>query len=141
MSTILVDNLTGKTSAGSITVTSEGGAATQSLQQGLIKVWASIKGTGTVSTRDSVNQSSVTDHGTGAYSSNFTSAMSNDDFVGSISNTLDDGVNSNGQSSCIENNSTDPEFTTTTARVVTENTAYNNNDSPYVGITVIGDLA
>jgi hypothetical protein len=29
MSTILVDNLTGKTSAGDITVTSEGGAATQ----------------------------------------------------------------------------------------------------------------
>jgi len=36
MSTILVDNLTGKTSAGSITVTSEGGAATQSLQQELL---------------------------------------------------------------------------------------------------------
>jgi hypothetical protein len=37
MSTILVDNLTGKTSAGDITVTSEGGAATMQLQQGLAK--------------------------------------------------------------------------------------------------------
>ena len=42
MSTILVDNLTGKTSAGDITVTSEGGAATQSLQQGLAKAWAGL---------------------------------------------------------------------------------------------------
>ena len=38
MSEIKVDTLTGKTSAGDITVTSEGGAATQSLQQGLAKV-------------------------------------------------------------------------------------------------------
>ena len=45
MSTILVDNLTGKTSAGDITVTSEGGAATQSLQQGLAKVWVMFQGT------------------------------------------------------------------------------------------------
>jgi hypothetical protein len=35
MSTILVDNLTGKTSAGDITVTSEGGAATQSVAAGV----------------------------------------------------------------------------------------------------------
>ena len=44
MSTIVADNLTGKTTAGSVTVTSEGGAATQSLQQGLAKVWVNING-------------------------------------------------------------------------------------------------
>ena len=38
MSEIKVDTLTGKTSAGDITVTSEGGAATMQLQQGLAKV-------------------------------------------------------------------------------------------------------
>ncbi len=37
MSTVIADNLTGKTSAGDITVTSEGGAATMQLQQGLAK--------------------------------------------------------------------------------------------------------
>ena len=75
MSTILVDNLTGKTSAGSITVTSEGGAATQSLQQGLCKVWVNFNGTGTVAIRASFNVSSITDNGTGDYTVNFTTAM------------------------------------------------------------------
>ena len=39
MSEIKVDTLTGKTTAGDITVTSEGGAATMQLQQGLAKAW------------------------------------------------------------------------------------------------------
>jgi hypothetical protein len=75
MSTILVDNLTGKTSAGSITVTSEGGAATQSLQQGLAKVWVMFQGTGTVAVDDSHNTSSISDVGTGQYTVNFSNNM------------------------------------------------------------------
>ena len=80
MSTILVDNLTGKTSAGSITVTSEGGAATQSLQQGLAKAWVNFDGTGTIAARDSLNLSSLNDDGTGLYTVTVSSAFSNDDF-------------------------------------------------------------
>ena len=76
MSTILVDNLTGKTSAGSITVTSEGGAATQSLQQGLAKAWANIEPAATPTLHDSNNVGSLTDHGTGEYSINLTNGMS-----------------------------------------------------------------
>ena len=79
MSTILVDNLTGKTSAGSITVTSEGGAATQSLQQGLAKAWCYISSTGTV-VSDSLNVASVTDNGVGHYQPNFSSNMSNSNY-------------------------------------------------------------
>jgi len=75
MSTILVDNLTGKTSAGSITVTSESGAATQSLQQGLAKAWASWNSTTTV--QDSLNISSLSDSGTGVTVNNFSSSFSN----------------------------------------------------------------
>ena len=64
MSEIKVDNLTGKTSAGDITVTSEGGAATQSLQQGLCKSWGRmIGGNGTESMADSFNVASLTDNG------------------------------------------------------------------------------
>ena len=76
MSTILVDNLTGKTSAGSITVTSEGGAATQSLQQGLAKAWGNIEPAATPTLHDSLNMASLTDHGTGEYSTNLTNGMS-----------------------------------------------------------------
>ena len=80
MSTILVDNLTGKTSAGSITVTSEGGAATQSLQQGLAKAWVNFNGSGTIATRDSFGVSSLTDNGAGDYSVNFSSSFGNADY-------------------------------------------------------------
>ena len=77
MSTILVDNLTGKTSAGDITVTSEGGAATQSLQQGLAKAWASLTYSGgTPSLDDSLSHSSITDSATGYATMNLTNAMS-----------------------------------------------------------------
>jgi hypothetical protein len=41
MASILkVDDLRGNTSAGDITITSEGGSATMQLQQGLEKAWA-----------------------------------------------------------------------------------------------------
>ena len=77
MSTIIADNLTGKTSAGDITVTSEGGAATQSLQQGLAKAWVNFDGTGTIASRDSLNVGSLTDNGTGDYTITLSSAMNN----------------------------------------------------------------
>ena len=81
MSTILVDNLTGKTSAGSITVTSEGGAATQSLQQGLAKAWFSWDGTGTAALYDSFNTSSLNDEGTGLYTFTVTNGFSDANFA------------------------------------------------------------
>jgi hypothetical protein len=77
MSEIKVDTLTGKTSAGDIDVTSEGGAATMQLQQGLAKAWATVNGSsGTPSLTVSLNGSSVTDLGTGSYATNLTNAMS-----------------------------------------------------------------
>ena len=76
MSEILVDNLTGKTSAGDITVTSEGGAATQSLQQGLAKAWFHFDQTGTPAIDDSLNVSSLDDDGTAQATINYTNNMS-----------------------------------------------------------------
>ena len=76
MASILkVDELQGIVSAGDITVTSEGGSATQSLQQGLAKAWVNFNGTSTVAIRESGNVSSITDNGTGYYTVNFTTAM------------------------------------------------------------------
>ena len=77
MSTIIADNLTGKTSAGSVTVTSEGGAATQSLQQGLTKVWVKFGAYSTNTIFDSVNVTSFTDNGTGNFTVNFNNNMGN----------------------------------------------------------------
>ena len=81
MSEIKVDTLTGKTSAGDITVTSEGGAATQSLQQGLAKVWCNTSGVGTPAVSDSLNVTSISDLGTGNNRFNLVSAMSNANFA------------------------------------------------------------
>ena len=78
MASILkVDELQGIVSAGDITVTSEGGAATQSLQQGLAKSWLNFNGTGTIATRDSLNVSGLVDNGTGDYSITYSSAPAN----------------------------------------------------------------
>jgi hypothetical protein len=75
MASILkVDALQGITAAGDITVTSEGGAATQSLQQGLAKVWAN---TSSSAITDSLNTSSFTDNSTGNHTVGISNAMGN----------------------------------------------------------------
>ena len=75
MASILkVDELRGIASAGDITVTSEGGAATQSLQQGLAKAWADV--TSVTSVGDSLNVASLTDDG-GSAPNDYTIAYTN----------------------------------------------------------------
>ncbi len=66
-SELIVDELTGRASAGSIAVTAEGGTVTTNLQQGLLKCFMDLNGTGTIALRDSFNISSVADNGTGLY--------------------------------------------------------------------------
>jgi len=78
MSTLLLNTLTGKTSAGSIVVTGEGGSTTTNMQQGLAKAWASIyHNSGTPTSLDSLNIATYTDSGTGNIKPNLTSAMAN----------------------------------------------------------------
>ena len=76
-SKILVDELAGKTAAGNITITSEGGSATMQLQQGVAKVWFDINQVGTTSLLDSFNCSSVTDSAVGQSKAIFTANMAN----------------------------------------------------------------
>jgi len=64
MSEILVNKLTGTSTAGSILVTGEGNSTTTNLQQGLAKVWASANTAGDA-LFDSFNVSSLTDTATG----------------------------------------------------------------------------
>ena len=81
MSTILVNTLTGTSTAGSIAVTGEGNSTTTNLQQGLAKSWLNHKGSGSgTDIRDSLNAASAVDNGTGNYTYTFTNAFSNDDF-------------------------------------------------------------
>jgi len=75
MSEIKVDSLTGKTSAGNITVTSEGGAATMQLQQGLAKALSRSDNSATLS--DSLNIASTVDVTIGQWRFNKTNVMTN----------------------------------------------------------------
>ena len=83
MSEILVNKLTGTSTAGSILVTGEGNSTTTNLQQGLAKAWVNFTGVSSTSARDSFNVASLTDSGTGHTTIAFTNAMSNANYTGS----------------------------------------------------------
>tara|TARA_B100001939_G_C16461498_1_gene413232 strand:- start:43 stop:453 length:411 start_codon:yes stop_codon:yes gene_type:complete len=76
MSTLVIDTIQGKTTAGSVNVRGEGSNNTN-LQQGLAKQWVNLNGSGTAAVTDSFNNSSMTDTTTGNYTTNITSNMSN----------------------------------------------------------------
>ena len=85
MSTVIVDNLTGKTTAKTVTVT-VGATATQSLEVGLIKAWVSIDDTNPPPKRhsgvgDSLNISSIGDGGALQFNLNFANSFSNDTYA------------------------------------------------------------
>ena len=90
MASILkVDDLRGNTSAGDITITSEGGAATQSLQAGVVKVAYGFSQrsdtqngiTAGSSSDQALNISSYSDDATGQATININNAMSNQQYI------------------------------------------------------------
>ena len=78
MSTVITNNLTGKTSAGSVTITSEGGSATMQLQQGVAKAWLDCDND--ASLNDSLNIAAGTDNGVGNYTHSLVSSMSSGNY-------------------------------------------------------------
>ena len=94
MASILkVDDLRGNTAAGNITITSEGGAATMQLQQGLAKHFINFDASsGTPTSQDSFAVSSITDAATGQFGINMTNNYSNANY--SLAGYAN-GINSN----------------------------------------------
>ena len=88
MSTIRTDNLSN--SAGTSTVTMN------TVVNGSAKAWVNFNGTGTVAIRAAFNVSSITDNGTGVYTVNFSSAMSDTNYCvaccGSPATNNDSGI-------------------------------------------------
>ena len=97
MSTVILDTITGKStattitigstpvvsaSANSMTIRGEGSAQT-SIQQGLAKAWINFTGISTTAERDSFNVSGLTDGGTGNTTVALSSNMSNTNYTGS----------------------------------------------------------
>ena len=90
MSHILVQNIkhTNNTTAieinssAQMTVKSDGGATTTSLQQGLVKAWCKFNGeASSIANDDSFNVSGLTDHGTGQYTVAIDNELANDDYA------------------------------------------------------------
>ena len=75
MSTLLLNTLTGKTSAGSIDVTGEGGSTTTNLQQGVAKAWAFADHKTDNAIDNGFNAASLTDDNTGESTLNITNPM------------------------------------------------------------------
>ena len=133
MSEILVNKLTGTSTAGSILVTGEGNSTTTNLQQGLAKVWASANTAGDA-LFDSFNVSSLTDTATGRQ----TYAIANDMANKGYSIVHGCGNDDNGSARHL--------ITQNVTTAVYEVASYNNNASAVVDSTgtcsvVNGELA
>ena len=119
-----------------ITVASEGGAVTTSIQQGIAKGWVNFNGSGTIAARDSFNHSSLTDSGTGNYktthANNFSSA--NYTFACQGGNPSDDGTR-------LPSRMRDDPTTSTYGNQQFTTTAAANQDCTQVAFTFFGDLA
>ena len=94
------------------------------------RAWVNFNGTGTVAIRASGNVTSITDNGTGDYTANFTTAMSDANFSASGAGSAD-GAGSSGIGFSVESRST----TTVRVRIFVTTTA-NGSDQPAVFISV-----
>jgi hypothetical protein len=94
------------------------------------RAWVNFNGTGTVAIRASGNVSSITDNGTGDYTVNFTTAMTDVNYV--MTGTSGEG-NTAFQAMCSNYNVAAP--TTSAMRIQTTNSA-NVVDRPYNNIAV-----
>ena len=135
--TVKIDTIKGKTTAGSIVVTSEGTNVTTNLQQGLCKSWISYRGTSTVEIRDSLNVGSLTDNSTGDYKITFTSNMGNNLYSVTMASDHDSG--SHFSTACIDH---DDPLPVATSQYVTNYLDQTNNmrDTVYCHEAVHGDL-
>ena len=148
MSTIVIDTITGKStattvsigstpvvssSANSMTIRGEGSNQT-SIQQGLLKSWIRFNGSGTIAINDNFNCSSISDNGTGDYTMTMQTAMSNANYAQTCgAGDVDHGAKINIAF-------TDAN-TTTAMRVRLAAAVSGNGDSSIVTNHVAGDLA
>lgn len=97
------------------------------------RAWVSFNGTGTIAIRGSGNVSSITDNGTGQYTVNFTTSMSDTNYTAtaSVASTAN-----NVAQIMLGNSSFAPSFTTSSYRILTLDGSNNFTDMPYVNSLV-----
>ena len=112
--------------------TSDGGAATTSIVQGLAKMWVHFNGSGSQGVGDSFNHASITDDATGRYTVDFTNNMNNTGYSGGY------------DAKAVNNNSGEATYIQTYATDSVSIKHYENGtnyDSQENAVTIHGDLA
>ena len=92
------------------------------------RAWVNFNGEGTVGIRASGNVSSITDNGTGDYTVNFTTAMSDANFATEVARSL---TTDTDQFIQVVNSQT-----TTSVRLVNSKPGINNYDCAYVAVAI-----
>jgi hypothetical protein len=95
----------------------------------MARAWVNFNGTGTVAIRGSGNVSSITDNGTGDYTVNFTTAMSNANYAPALAIQR--------QTSGVASLSRNVTATSSAYRLLTTDTSGVTLDVEYIGVTIL----
>jgi len=130
--------MAGKIIADTLEHSTAGSIATNYVVSGTAKAWVNFNGTGTVSIRESFSTSSITDGGTGVYTFNYATAMTDANYSsGGLCN-----YNNNGWGDIVlyANNASASPFTTTSMIFRTLEYA-SVFDAAHITPQILGDLA
>ena len=124
-------------------ITSEGGAVTTNIAQGLAKQWIHLNGTGTIAIVDSFNTTSITDVGTGEYTVTIANDMANIGYSKTATGAQNNAVGAQIIKVDYGRNGNDYIAPTVTAYRVQNFLASNADaaDTQYLNATAHGDLA
>jgi hypothetical protein len=102
------------------------------------RAWVNFNGTGTVAIRASGNVSSITDNGTGDYTVNFTTALPDANYSLNMTIQRGDGAGVNPGYACVYGTAANAytSLTSSSARIISANSATAALDMPYVGVSV-----
>ena len=154
MSTVILDTITGKStattitigstpvvsaSANSMTIRGEGSNQT-SIQQGLSKLFTKFQGDD-ASVNDSFNVSSVDDDNTGYNGVNFTTNMAAIHYATHSTTAHNYGASNNGWSSGVASSDGEAGMTTSSVQLSHGASGGSNADPTAVHVTIDGDLA
>jgi hypothetical protein len=154
MSEVILDTITGKStattitigstpvvsaSANSMTIRGEGSAQT-SIQQGLSKLFVKFQGDN-ASVNDSFNVSSVDDDNTGYNGVNFTTNMAAIHYATHSTTAHNYGVSNDGVSSAVASSDGEAGMTTSSVQLSHLQSGGSNGDPTAVHVTIDGDLA
>ena len=112
--------------------TTTGVLATQNGMTGIAKAWVFFNGVSSTTINGSFNVSSVTRNGTGDYTVNFTTALTNANYAVSVSGYRDTSGNS------FASQASGQTYTTSACRILTVNSAFALTDAAGVSFTVFG---